>query len=440
MRKISDASNTRSSWTIPLMPCHVHAGIPTCASPLCACRIFNDGGRAVATFIQKALSYHLGNHVSSVSRLRAHSVDGRETSAASSQHAHHTPGSDIASTSRGMLSSAMQSCPSGGCGTSSSVPKPIVTLGEGAVTKRRRTGPVSNLGQARRTRPFAPKRAGVWQSADAGRVQLSEGGTAMGEGAGGGLFDPIEALEDAADEVSATRDALVPHDSTDASLQTPRVLMAALAASDETVISRASLSALRVIAQVDRKFIIASSGRMLFAIDQHAADERVQLERLMRATIDLHGAPVDGGVKLRRLSPSMRLTPTVHEHSLLKQYISHLRRWGWELDVGGTYGTVCLSAVPVVQSVELAEHAMLEYADKLDQTGGGSSMGPPAVLRVLASKACRRAAMFGDTLSPPQCQAILSELSQCDLPFQCAHGRPTMAPLLDLNSLDGLNL
>ena len=35
----------------------------------------------------------------------------------------------------------------------------------------------------------------------------------------------------------------------------------------------------------------------------------------------------------------------------------------------------------------------------------------------------------------PRSQRILRELSRCDLPFQCAHGRPTLAPLVRLGAL-----
>jgi hypothetical protein len=51
---------------------------------------------------------------------------------------------------------------------------------------------------------------------------------------------------------------------------------------------------------------------------------------------------------------------------------------------------------------------------------------------VLISKACRGAIMFGDTLSREQCQKLLFSLRQCALPFQCAHGRPTLVPLVRL--------
>jgi len=75
---------------------------------------------------------------------------------------------------------------------------------------------------------------------------------------------------------------------------------------------------------------------------------------------------------------------------------------------------------------------MLEYLHALHASGGGSTEPPPAVSRLLASKACRAAVMFGDSLSHAECQALLSALAKCDLPFQCAHGRPTVSPMLRL--------
>lgn len=40
--------------------------------------------------------------------------------------------------------------------------------------------------------------------------------------------------------------------------------------------------------------------------------------------------------------------------------------------------------------------------------------------------------MFNDPLSLDDCQTLLARLGSCAFPFQCAHGRPSMVPLLDL--------
>jgi DNA mismatch repair protein MLH3 len=47
--------------------------------------------------------------------------------------------------------------------------------------------------------------------------------------------------------------------------------------------------------------------------------------------------------------------------------------------------------------------------------------------------------MFNDELSKDQCKALVSQLAECAFPFQCAHGRPSVVPLLDLDLLDQHN-
>jgi hypothetical protein len=44
--------------------------------------------------------------------------------------------------------------------------------------------------------------------------------------------------------------------------------------------------------------------------------------------------------------------------------------------------------------------------------------------------------MFGDPLNMAQCHGLVRALSRCRLPFQCAHGRPTLFPLADLALVD----
>ena len=43
---------------------------------------------------------------------------------------------------------------------------------------------------------------------------------------------------------------------------------------------RRHLQRAKIVGQLDRKFIIAQADGLLFIVDQHAADERVRLERL----------------------------------------------------------------------------------------------------------------------------------------------------------------
>jgi DNA mismatch repair protein MLH3 len=40
--------------------------------------------------------------------------------------------------------------------------------------------------------------------------------------------------------------------------------------------------------------------------------------------------------------------------------------------------------------------------------------------------------MFNDPLSRVQCEEMVAGLARCAFPFQCAHGRPSVVPLLKL--------
>lgn len=45
------------------------------------------------------------------------------------------------------------------------------------------------------------------------------------------------------------------------------------------------------------------------------------------------------------------------------------------------------------------------------------------------------AVKFGDPLYPEECAVLLKNLSRCQVPFQCAHGRPALVPIVDLQHL-----
>jgi len=45
--------------------------------------------------------------------------------------------------------------------------------------------------------------------------------------------------------------------------------------------------------------------------------------------------------------------------------------------------------------------------------------------------------MFNDILSKDQCVELVRRLARCAFPFQCAHGRPSMVPIVDIGASSG---
>lgn len=204
--------------------------------------------------------------------------------------------------------------------------------------------------------------------------------------------------------------------------------------SDGTMtITKRMLYEARLVGQVDRKWLAVRIGPTLALIDQHAADERVQLEALLELHVQPDGAPAH--IETVRLDPPERMRPSAHEVALLRHHTREVHSWGWQVRMSGAAAPeVWMVQAPVVCSHTLRSRALLEYVTLLDEMGGGAQAPPRAVLRAVISKACRSAIMFGTALTRQQCLDLLTALGATKFPFQCAHGRPTIVPVADLSS------
>ncbi|XP_075655898.1 DNA mismatch repair protein MLH3 [Castanea sativa] len=208
-------------------------------------------------------------------------------------------------------------------------------------------------------------------------------------------------------------------------------------------INKNCLGNAKVLQQVDKKFIPVVAGGILAVIDQHAADERIRLEELRKKVLS-------GEAKTTSyLDVEQELMLPENAHQLLEYYAEEIKDWGWICNIHGQDSrsfkrnlnilhrrptAVTLIAVPNILGVNLSDVDLLEFLQQLADTDGSSTI-PPSVLRILNMKACRGAIMFGDSLLLSECSLIVEELKKTSLCFQCAHGRPTTVPLVNLEAL-----
>jgi DNA mismatch repair ATPase MutL len=219
-----------------------------------------------------------------------------------------------------------------------------------------------------------------------------------------------------------------------ASVAHPWQLPAAVAIPETFQFTKEMVQELRFIRQVDAKYLICQwQDRILVALDQHAVDERIRLERLQDEVFDPHG----GCIRAYFLETPHRCTFSNMQVQQLLVYAAQAESWGWSWTCSPHDPTlVCLHSVPSLLGVTLAEpEFLLEFLTVLVHSGGSSLSKPPCILRLLNSRACRSAVMFGHVLSREQCEALLAALRRCRTPFQCAHGRPSLVPLGDLRTL-----
>uniref|UniRef100_A0A8C4ELR7 WW domain-containing protein n=1 Tax=Dicentrarchus labrax TaxID=13489 RepID=A0A8C4ELR7_DICLA len=229
--------------------------------------------------------------------------------------------------------------------------------------------------------------------------------------------------------------------------------------------SKAMINSMKVIHQVDKKFlaclintsdedpaaITENEGNLLVLVDQHAAHERVRLENLVADSYeDDPDAPEERRLCSSTILPPLEISVTDEEQRLLR--CPHLRSLGLEVKFSqAAVPQVLVGKVPLCfmekESNELrrgrpsvikpiVEEYLQEQIELLRSTGRVKGTLPLTVLKVLASLACHGAIKFNDSLSRDECYSLVASLSSCQLPFQCAHGRPSIAPLVDILHLD----
>jgi len=214
---------------------------------------------------------------------------------------------------------------------------------------------------------------------------------------------------------------------------------------------KALLSRCQFIAQLDDKFLVIHYDGALCLIDQHAADERIGLEQLQGA---LHSVlrgkdPKDASIQLskfgtiplsdilksKQLDKSIHVDITAAQRQTIVTHEALLRTWKFDFYFSETYDKMRLKSVPEFCGKKQATvndfiHFVDELSDPLCLVPVMQSE-PIFVQRYLSSLACRYGVMFGETLSEDRCRDIIASLTQCDMPFVCAHGRPSLVSLLD---------
>ncbi len=183
------------------------------------------------------------------------------------------------------------------------------------------------------------------------------------------------------------------------------------------------LPALRVIGQLAQSYIVTEGKEGMYLIDQHAAHERILLERMLAAQ------------KARTPLSQMLLTPlqlqlAPQELEALEDHLQQLEQIGFELEIGAdaqnASGTVLqVRAVPQVFVKQMNARSLYELLIDLtlaEQQGHSETWEEHA----LANVACKAAIKANYFLTVSEMREMLEQLAMTNAPYSCCHGRPTM--------------
>jgi len=175
---------------------------------------------------------------------------------------------------------------------------------------------------------------------------------------------------------------------------------------------------LRVLAQVDRTFILASDGDAVVLIDQHAAHERIVFEQLS-ANARAHAA-----AEPLLLPYTFEVRP--EEAEQLDATLDALAAGGLHVEHFGERAyRVTATPARLVHAGRTRPFDVAEFVECLSD----DVRGLDADQRVWASLACHSVVRAHEQLEYSEMTALVERLQRCENPMHCPHGRPTIVRL-----------
>jgi DNA mismatch repair protein MutL len=183
--------------------------------------------------------------------------------------------------------------------------------------------------------------------------------------------------------------------------------------------------------QVAATYIVAEAADGLVLVDQHAAHERLVLERL-RAAGAGEGTPATQALLLPEV---VELDEPACDR--LEDTAEALAAYGLALERFGP-AAMLVRAVPAVLKGGDVQALVRDVADDLAKNGAALLLGERRDL-VLATMACHGSVRAGRVLSVAEMNALLREMEITPRSGQCNHGRPTWIKLAhgDIEKLFG---
>jgi DNA mismatch repair protein MutL len=178
-----------------------------------------------------------------------------------------------------------------------------------------------------------------------------------------------------------------------------------------------NINDLRVIASLFATYLLAASGDTFYIIDQHAAHERVNYEHFRNAY-------KNGDILKQELLTPYMFEPPVSLEKLSSQ-IDFLEKLGYSVEEFGEKTWVCRTFPAFVEHIE-GEAFLLETLDIL---GSEKEEISSAAADRIMMKACKDSVKANKNMSGEESSALLKELSDCENPYTCPHGRPVFLKL-----------
>ena len=162
-------------------------------------------------------------------------------------------------------------------------------------------------------------------------------------------------------------------------------------------------------------YVIAENEDGMYIIDQHAAAERINYEKVLAALKEK--------IVIVDLLIPVKIELSASEALIVKENFSLLEEYGFKTEEFGI-NTIIVRSHPSWIMDDVAEECIRKVIDIIITRE--SFDFDLFVWRMAATMACRMSIKANDYISYDDQMFLLDSLRKCDNPFTCPHGRPTI--------------
>jgi DNA mismatch repair protein MutL len=171
------------------------------------------------------------------------------------------------------------------------------------------------------------------------------------------------------------------------------------------------------LGQIHRTYLLFETQEGMVLIDQHAASERVLFEKFMKSkTIPVQKLLIPLNIELK---PS--------DFETVKPYIELFNNLGFEATISGR-SSLGFNSIPSLFNVQDVKDFVSRFIENFVDDIKNEVDSITSKEKIIRS-ACRAAIKANDLLTITDVNNLLSDLVNCDQPFFCPHGRPTIIKL-----------
>ncbi|MCH4040013.1 MAG: DNA mismatch repair endonuclease MutL [Eubacteriales bacterium] len=172
----------------------------------------------------------------------------------------------------------------------------------------------------------------------------------------------------------------------------------------------------RIIGQVFNTYWICEFDGKMYIFDQHAAHERVNFERFMKQYKERK-------IAAQQVSPPIIFQADARQEMLLLNYKDSFAKIGFDIEPFGGRSFAVHSVPYTLGTIDSADL----FRDFLSEIEVSDELADLDIfVHRVATEACKASVKGGEKLSFREAEALLDELMNCEDPYHCPHGRPTI--------------